>query len=125
MRGGKVLNPVIIEARNGNGRQLPKLIGKKLKEVDRRVNRSEILDLNVRSGKYTFRVVRRWFAEEKRFCLWLTNLPRDNYSVTDIMSIYRCRWQIELLFKELKSDTNWQRFATSQKAIAEGRVCWH
>ncbi len=38
------------------------------------------------------------------------------------MSIYRCRWQIELLFKELKSDTNWQRFATGQQAIVEGLV---
>jgi len=122
VRGGKSLNPTITEARNGKGRQLPKLIGKKLRDVDRRINRSEVLDLTVRSGKYTFRVVRRWFAEEKRFCLWLTNLPREYYSATDIMSVYRCRWQIELLFKELKSDTNWQRFATGQKAIAEGLV---
>ena len=36
--------------------------------------------------------------------------------------IYRCRWQVELLFKELKSDTNWRRFATSQQAIMEGLV---
>ncbi|MBF4396164.1 transposase, partial [Vibrio anguillarum] len=63
-----------------------------------------------------------WFAEEKRFCLWLTNLPREEYSANDVMSIYRCRWQVELLFKELKSDTNWQRFGTGQKAIVEGLV---
>ena len=36
--------------------------------------------------------------------------------------IYRCRWQVELLFKELKSDTNWRSFATGQKAILEGLV---
>ena len=36
--------------------------------------------------------------------------------------IYRCRWQVELLFKELKSDTNWRRFATGQQAIMEGLV---
>ena len=36
--------------------------------------------------------------------------------------IYRCRWQVELLFKELKSETNWRRFATGQKAIMEGLV---
>lgn len=122
VRGSKSLNPVITDARNGKGRQLPKLMGKKLKEVNRRVNRSEVLDLSVRSGKYTFRVVRRWFAEEKRFCLWLTNLSSESYSAEDIMSVYRCRWQIELLFKELKSDTNWRRFATGQQAIAEGLV---
>ena len=38
------------------------------------------------------------------------------------MMIYRCRWQVELLFKELKSDTNWRRFAAGQQAIMEGLV---
>ena len=82
-------------------------MGKKLKAVTRH-NRSEVIDHTVRRGKYEFRVVRRWFAEEKRFCLWLTNLPREQYSADEIMSIYRCRWQVELLFKELKFDTHWQ-----------------
>lgn len=122
VRGGKSLNPIIIDAYNGKGRALPKLKGKKLKEVTRRSNRSEVIDLTVRAGKKEFRVVRRWFAEEKRFCLWLTNLPREKYSADDVMSIYRCRWQVELLFKELKSDTNWQRFATGKKEIVEGLV---
>ncbi len=67
-------------------------------------------------------MVRCWFKEEKRFCLWVTNLPADKYSADDIMSIYLCRWQVELLFKKLKSDTNWRRFATRQKAIVEGVV---
>ena len=122
VRGGKSLNPTIVEARNGQGRRLPKLEGKKLLEVDRKTNRSEVIDLICRRGKYEFRVVRRWFAEEKRFCLWLTNMPRATYSADEIMAIYRCRWQVELLFKELKSHTNWRRFATSQRAIVEGLV---
>ncbi len=36
------------------------------------------------------------------------------------MALYRCRWQIELLFKELKSHNRLKAFATRQKAIAEG-----
>lgn len=52
----------------------------------------------------------------------MTNLPHDIYSADDIMAIYRCRWQVELLFKELKSHTNWQRFATAQKAIVDGLI---
>lgn len=39
VRGGKSLNPTIVEAYNGQGRTLPKLCGKKLKEVNRRINR--------------------------------------------------------------------------------------
>jgi Transposase DDE domain len=122
VRGGKSLDPTLLEAFNGQGRRLPTLANKKLKEVNRRTQRSEVIDLTVRCGNYVFRVVRCWFAEEKRFCLWLTNLPREGYSADDVMSIYRCRWQIELLFKELKSDTNWRRFATAQKAIVDGLV---
>ena len=122
VRGSKALNPTIVEARNGQGRRLPKLESKKLQAVNRKTNRSEVLDLTCRRGNYEFRVVRRWFPEEKRFCLWLTNLPRTTYSADDVMAIYRCRWQIELMFKELKSHTNWQRFATSQRAIVEGLV---
>lgn len=38
------------------------------------------------------------------------------------MAIYRCRWQVELLFKELKSQTNWQRFVTAQKVIVDGLI---
>ncbi|MBD1559665.1 IS4 family transposase [Vibrio sp. S9_S30] len=121
-RGAKSLNPHVIEARNGQGRRLPKLEGKKLKDITRGTNRSQVLDLKVRRGKQKFRVVRRWFTEEKRFCIWLTNLPSDTYTADDIMAIYRCRWQVELLFKELKSHTNWQRFVTAQKAIVDGLI---
>ncbi|SNX49665.1 Transposase DDE domain protein [Vibrio thalassae] len=81
-----------------------------------------MLDLKVRRGKQEFRVVRSWFAEEKRFCIWLTNLPSETYTANDIMAIYRSRWQVELLFKELKSHTNWQRFVTAQKAIVDGLI---
>ena len=122
VRGGKNLNPVIIEARNGQGRILPKLAGLKLKEIDRKTNRSEVLDLKIKRGADEFRLVRRWFAEEKRFCIWVTNLPATTWSADEIMVIYRCRWQVELLFKELKSDTNWRGFATRQQSIMEGLV---
>lgn len=121
-RAPKSLNPTVIEARNSQGRLLPKLEGRKLKDITRGTNRSEVLDLKVRRGKQEFRVIRRWFFEEKRFCIWMTNLPHDIYSADDIMAIYRCRWQVELLFKELKSHTNWQRFATAQKAIVDGLI---
>ncbi|WP_153043450.1 transposase, partial [Xenorhabdus innexi] len=71
---------------------------------------------------YEFRLVRRWFAEEKRFCLWLTNLSVDEFTASEIMDIYRCRWQIELLFKELKSHTNWHGFTTRKETITTGLI---
>ncbi|MCR3895722.1 transposase, partial [Aeromonas caviae] len=78
--------------------------------------------LDVSSGKYKYRLIRRWFAEEKRFCIWMTNLPRERWPAEKVMALYRCRWQIELLFKELKSHNRLKAFATRQKAIAEGLI---
>ncbi|WP_323840803.1 IS4 family transposase [Photorhabdus africana] len=122
VRGGKSLNPQIIRARNGQGKILSKLSDKPLKSVTRRTNRSEVLDLICRRNGYEFRLIRRWFAEEKRFCLWLTNLSVEEFTANDIMDIYRCRWQIELLFKELKSHTNWHRFTTRKETLVTGLI---
>ncbi len=72
----KALNPIIVEARNGQGRKLTQLEGQKLQAVNLKTNRSEVLDLHCRRGHYEFRVIRRWFSEEKRFCLWLTKLQK-------------------------------------------------
>ncbi len=38
------------------------------------------------------------------------------------MCLYRCRWQVELLFKEWKSHNRLKGFVTGEKAIAEGLV---
>ena len=80
------------------------------------------MDLKIKRGADEFRLVHRWFTEEKRFCIWVTNLAAATWSADEIMMIYRCRWLVELLFKELKSDTNWRSFATGQQAIMEGLV---
>jgi hypothetical protein len=124
VRGTKSLNSKILEACNGKGKKLPKLIGKSLKKINDKTSKSTCLDLicQVNRGKYIFRVIRRWSPAENRFCIWLTNLPASTFSVEDITSIYRCRWQVELLFKELKQETNWRKFATYKKAIVEGLV---
>jgi hypothetical protein len=52
----------------------------------------------------------------------MTNLPRERWPAEKVMALYRCRWQIELLFKELKSHNRLKAFATRQKAIAEGLI---
>jgi hypothetical protein len=57
---------------------VPKLAGLSLKDAGRRHCRAEVLDMVVKSGKFEYRLIRRWFAEEKRFCIWMTNLPRGH-----------------------------------------------
>jgi hypothetical protein len=122
VRGSKSLNPKIIKAWRGDGREVQKLAGLSLKDAGRRHCRAEVLDMEVKSGKYEYRLVRRWFAEEKRFCIWMTNLPREAWPAQRVMSLYRCRWQVELLFKEWKSHNRLRGFVTGQQAIAEGLV---
>ena len=56
--------------------------------------------------------------QTKAYQTLMTNLPRDEFSVQQVMDAYRLRWQIELLFKEWKSYANLHAFGTSNPAIA-------
>ena len=67
VRGAKSLNPRVVEAKNGKGRVLPKLVGMKLKDITRLTNRTEALDLTVSRGKQEFRVVRLWLQKKSVF----------------------------------------------------------
>lgn len=123
MRSGNQLNPEIIRALNAKGREVKKLAGLRLKELQRRRGgRAPELDLDIRWHKYECRMVLFWHQEEKRYLWWLTNLPRDEFSAIDIMKLYRVRWQIELLFKELKSHNNLKRFVSRQPDLVRGLV---
>ena len=66
--------------------------------------------------------MRSYFKEADKFYLWFTNLTPEQLNANDIMMLYRCRWQIELLFKELKSYTCWRKFNTGQKPIVDGFI---
>jgi hypothetical protein len=51
---------------------------------------------------------RRSVSQEQRFlCEWTvlaTNLPADDYTADEVYTLYRIRWQIELVFKLWKSE---------------------
>ncbi|WP_331232305.1 transposase [Natronorarus salvus] len=50
----------------------------------------------------TSRVVGVWITEEQRYQLYIMNLPTEEYRAPDIAKFYQARWEIELLFRELK-----------------------
>lgn len=52
----------------------------------------------------------------------VTNLPRESVQARDIVGLYRLRWQIELLFKELKSYCNLKKFSTENKHIVKSLI---
>ena len=112
------INPVIKTAYDVEGRIAHALIGHKLKDI-KLPNKNSTLDLTVRWEGYPFdyRVIAFWYKKKKRMGYLVTNLPRDRVPALDIVELYRLRWQIELLFKELKSYCNLKKFSTENKNI--------
>jgi IS4 transposase len=50
-----------------------------------------------------FRVVAVLNKETGDYHVYMTNIPVDRLSAEDIASLYGARWEIEMVFKELKS----------------------
>ena len=122
VKGKCNLNPTIISAYNGRGKALKRPVGKRLKEVSQKQNSQKIMDFDVEWGSYKCRLIRCWIASEEKFVIWLTNLPRAAFSADEVTLLYRVRWQVELLFKELISHNNLQKFNTQKQPIVEGLI---
>lgn len=127
-------NPEIVEElRDWRGNAIS-LEGEKLHAVLDDLHR-DVIDVRVevsfrrrayngsRSGATrTFRVVGVWNKEAKEYHLYVTNLPVADYSASDIAQIYRARWEVELLFKELKSMYNLDQVPTSNPVAVEALI---
>lgn len=71
-------------------------------EVEVEFNRRVYAGKTTRSSM-TVRLVGNWNAEAEKYHLYFTNLPFESFSPNQVAALYRGRWTIELLFKELKS----------------------
>ena len=74
------------------------------------------------SATRTFRLVGLRNEETGEYHLYLTNLGRDDYSAPDIAQLYRARWEVELLFKELKSQFGLDEIKTTDGYIIEALI---
>jgi hypothetical protein len=120
----KTHNPTVVCIRC-RGVRYRKLEGHSLDDVLRHMPKDKMLDIDVtfddRSGDgRRFRLVLCWDPGRKEWIRLLTNLDRERFTANDILQAYRIRWQIELLFKELKSYANLHKFCTTKEPIAEG-----
>ena len=87
------------------------LKGLKLKHALRHIKRG-VLDVDVelvftRGGTRRTKVMRAvglWNEERGRYHVYVTNLDRQHYPAPEIGQLYRMRWGVELLWKQLKSD---------------------
>lgn len=61
--------------------------------------------------------------------IYFTNLSEDEFSSSDIVSLYGKRWQIEVSYKTLKTDYEWERFFSSdcdtELCAIYGKVIFH
>lgn len=81
-----------------------------------------VLDVDARFGQgrnaRVYRLVGIWDVERERWSLYVTNLPPGEYSPEELMELYRLRWEVELLFKELRSAYRLDEIPTGKLATA-------
>lgn len=112
---------------HGRGKKFRRLEGAYLDEVLRKAPRDTVMDMDVcweEKGQFVrpARIVAVYNPAKRHWVRLITNLCRERFSPAHIQSIYRLRWQIELLFKELKSHANLHYFVTRKPKLAEGLI---
>lgn len=116
--------------RQWRGRSL-RVVGEPLREVIGRLRREEF-DVEVevsfrrrryagkRSGKQrTWRLAGVLDPNTHRYHLYLTNIPVERLAAREVAQVYGARWQVELLFKELKSHYRLEDQPSRKRHIVE------
>ena len=114
------INPLILSAVREDGTTLNRYKGQKLKEVLSGFPKDQCLDLDVEWPAFkgrTFRLVVRWNGKKQKWVFIVTNLNRTEFTLSEVLQAYRLRWQVELLFKEIKSYSGWHRFNTKSGTL--------
>ncbi len=123
VRSKGVINPNIISATRPDGSHIKRWRAQSLKDVKKNIKRYDYVDLKVQWGRtLTARVIASWDHKNNRPRFLVTNLAQCEFSAQQVMDAYRLRWQVELMFKELKSYANLHAFDTNNEAIAEGLI---
>ncbi|SRR5579871_1266872 len=60
--------------------------------------------------------------EAAEYVLLVTSLPADVFPTSDVLAIYRFRWQIELAFKRMKSLAGLDKLAAKEPALAQAWI---
>ena len=128
------VDPVFVRSlRVHRGRAIA-LEGKSWKEILPRLHR-EVLDAEVeiafsrraynghrRGDVLKARLVAVWNEETRKYHTYLTNLSPEVLSAEEVAELYGCRWEVELVFKELKSQYALDRVNTTNKSVAEALI---
>jgi len=124
-------DPMIVAVHRAHrGRAIP-LVGQRLRDVVPRMQR-QVLDVEVEvsfprrryGGRVhrdtqRLRVVGLLNRETGEYHLYVTNVPVDKLAAEDVGAKYSLRWQVELLFKELKSNYRLEDMPSSKTVVVE------
>jgi len=130
-RWKKVADPTIVSVTGGLSNDLQdKIIGMKLSAIIPILPKYGILDAIVevsfkrriykgqqRQDTQSFRLVGVYNEESNKYHIYLTNIPADILGPEDIARLYGARWDIELLFKELKNNYDFDVLKTKNEQI--------
>jgi putative transposase len=127
-------NPTLIGSHLTHRGRAIELEGKRWADVAYRLDR-EVLDAEVelsfsrrayrgrhRGDTLRARLVAVWDDEHRQYHTYVTNIPVETLSAEDVAELYRCRWSVELLFKEAKGSFHLDRVATGNRYAAESLI---
>ena len=60
--------------------------------------------------------------EAAKYILLLTSLPQSTFPTVDVLALYRCRWQLELAFKRMKSLAGLDQLAAKKPDLARAWI---
>ena len=127
-------NPLIIKANRTWRGQSIDVCGTYLQDVLPKIQR-QILDVDVevsfkrrayngvrRPDTHRFRLVAIYNDEDEKYHTYITNINSDILEPEDIGKLYGARWDIELMFKELKSRYALDALDTKNPQIIEALI---
>jgi len=102
------------------------LAGKYLREVVHQLSGTFVdFDVEVtygggrRARRLELRVIGHWYEKEKVYRFYLTNVPRPQLAAEHVAAVYAARWEIELLFREIKVHYRIEQLPTRKLAVAQ------
>jgi len=125
------VNPRLVQSFRVHRGAAIDLEGKRWKEVLPHLRRQVVdaeVEIDFARRKYggrksrdtlTTRLVAVWNEETRKYHAYLTNLSVDVLSAEEVAQLYGCRWEIELVFKELKGEYALDRVNTSKREVVE------
>jgi IS4 transposase len=127
-------DPLFLATLRTHRGQAIELTGKRWSEIEPRLQR-QVLDAEVElsfsrrsyGGKRSrdilkVRLVAVWNPEARRYHAYLTNIPPEVLDPQEIAALYGARWDIELVFKELKGRYALDLIKTTNPQIVEALI---